>query len=92
VDLVLLELLADVGLAAEEADNALAGLVLDFGRDRCVERIREGHEQEVAHLPDRQDHVLLAELEVDLLEGVGVNLVAGDVERRQTQRATLRQQ
>ena len=64
----LVELVLDVLLAGEEADHPLAGHLLDLRREGDLERVRERHQQEVAHLPDRQHEVLLAEFLGDPLE------------------------
>jgi hypothetical protein len=86
----LAELLLDVLLARQQADHALARHLLDLRGKRDLERVREGDEEQVADLPDRQDEVLLAELLRDPLERRGRDLVAGDVERGQAERPALR--
>jgi hypothetical protein len=65
----LAELLADVALAAEQADDPHARHLVDLGGQGHLEGVGKRHEQELAHLTHRQHQVFLAELLRDPLKG-----------------------
>ena len=68
MDLIFFELFANIGFTSQQANDALTGFVLNFRRNRRVEGIRKGNEQKIADLPHGQNHVLLAEFEIDFLK------------------------
>ena len=89
VVLPLVELVADVLLAAKHPDHAEARHLVDLHRHRHLEGIREHHQQQLADGADRDHQVFLAELPRNALIGGGRDAIAGDVVGCQAERAGL---
>jgi hypothetical protein len=83
------ELFADVLFPSEQADDFLAGHLLDLRRDRDLERIRKRHEKEVADFTHRKHETFLTKLFRNPLKGCRQNPDASHIERGQPQRPTL---
>src|ERR1019366_3480750 len=86
----LAELVLDFLLPGEHPDDVHAGHLLDLCRKGDLERVCEGHQEEVSHLADWNDEVLLAEIQGDPFKRRVRDLVVGDVEGGQAERPSLR--